>query len=68
MYRQYKEDQERKDSSVRMGKLKIGLVLSSTREGRMCDRVANFVRAAVDKQHTAVIIGKADGYYTLLLI
>ena len=40
------------------GKLKIALFLSSTRENRLCDFVANFVKAAVQKQHEVHVFGE----------
>ena len=39
-------------------KLKIGILLGSTRDARLCDRVAEFVRKAVAKDHEAVKIGR----------
>lgn len=39
-------------------RLKIGVLLGSTRESRLCDRVAKFVIEAIQKDHEAVIFGE----------
>ena len=46
------------DSGLIARRLKIGVLLGSTREGRLNDRVAKFVIDAIQKDHEAVIFGK----------
>ncbi|XP_052764349.1 quinone reductase-like [Mya arenaria] len=48
MYRQYKANEM-------AGKLKIGVVISSTREGRIGERITTFVKNAILKDHEVVV-------------
>ncbi|WAR17338.1 hypothetical protein MAR_031932 [Mya arenaria] len=54
MYRQYKANEM-------AGKLKIGVVISSTREGRIGERITTFVKNAILKDHEVVVFGRLGG-------
>jgi len=45
-------------SHVTGERLKVGVVLSSTREGRLGARVGAWVRAAIERQHDVTVFGK----------
>jgi len=53
MYRTYIEVQRKMS-----GKLQIGVIISSTRENRLADRVVKFVTNEIEKEHNVVIFGK----------
>ena len=55
MYRSYREKFK---TTEKMSKLKIVLFVGSTREGRLADRVLNFVKTYIGTGHDVVVFGK----------